>query len=224
MGNIDVLSVLLDSRDTYLNSRLTIGRWVGLSRRISALFKQYNVQPVLKGMETIDWGSGGSVSKLIDFRNRFAHGSFSPSELIEEHYTLLINLIEQVSGLYDQHWVGFIENKPFVWTGEKIHEYEPVINEANNSVWLSTDCGYVSMSPFFEVITTESQQYTIGLTNFSQLSVDEMFNISVLQAWQARYTGIEWRNQIAARLYNNEKFQRSLYCSKNNSVKIYKQI
>ena len=58
LGNIDVLSVLLDSRDTYLNSRLTIGRWWSIQKN---LHYSNSIAACTKGMETIDWGSGGSV-------------------------------------------------------------------------------------------------------------------------------------------------------------------
>lgn len=211
VDNRDVLSLLLDSRDANLQSNLTMGRWVGLSRKIATVFNQAGLHTQLVGLDSVDWGTPGdttnTVNRLIDFRNRFAHGSFSaPEDIIETHYQLLIELVTQVRGLYTQLIVAtapaFGISTLSTWRSGVIEAADvvngPPTSNANH-VWLQTSDGWMGLSPFFEVTSTDSVLHLI-LSNFSSISVDALFHSAVLERWQNRYnndyTGHIDRNEV----------------------------
>ena len=192
-----VLSLLLDSRDASLQGHLTMGRWVGLSRNISKVMRERSVQPFLQGLDSIDWGTFGdtnnTVNRLIDFRNRFAHGSFSaPEDMINTHYHLLIELIHHIPGLYTQ---SIFAIDPSLGSQQAISWLDGTIvtttvmppQSPTNSVWLQSGDDWMSLSPFFEVITA-TDGYQLELSDFSKISVNGLFNASILAQWQNKYS------------------------------------
>jgi hypothetical protein len=192
-----VLSLLLDSRDASLQGHLTMGRWVGLSRNISKVMREHSVPTILKGLDSIDWGTFGdatnTVNRLIDFRNRFAHGSFSaPEEIINTHYHLLIEFIHQITGLYTQAIVAMEPTlglqTPITWNNGKFSQTTntPPVDDTN-TVWLQSGSDWMSLSPFF-VTTVTDGRYNFELSDFSKISVTGLFNASVLAQWQHKYS------------------------------------
>jgi|GEM_PF-6547539 len=197
--NKSVLSLLLDARDIHLNPRLTMGKWVGLSRKISELFNEHNIPMQLQGLDSIHWGrpieTTNTINQLVAFRNRFAHGSFSaPVDIIESHYRLLIKLFEQISGLYTQSIVAlapeFGIQTTTIWSAGKptsIDVSPP--SSSTNTVWLCISADksiWMELSPFFMVEATDVG-LQFQLSNFSMLSAEYFFNSAKLSTWQARY-------------------------------------
>jgi hypothetical protein len=83
------------------------GHWVMLGAWLRALFLERRLEPVVEGLAAIEFGEPADeahpVSRLLTFRNHFAHGSFvaSPEETARNH-ARLAQLLSAVPGLVRQ--------------------------------------------------------------------------------------------------------------------------
>ena len=104
----DCDGILLAIIENLQRRSLTTGQWVSFSRQITAIFKQNQLSSFVDGLDTINWGrpgDNGLIARIMEFRNRFAHGSFeAPVDLINAGYNDVNDLIQQVPGLWKQSW------------------------------------------------------------------------------------------------------------------------
>ncbi len=195
----EVLTSMLDAKDIQSNPRLTMGRWVGFSRRINHLFQEKKVPMFTDGLLTVDWGQGpnNAVNQLVAFRNRFAHGSFSaPLNIIEHHYQILIDLFTQIKGLYTHLFVA--SPTVGIQTHTTWHQGRPIIclqtpSTLNDTVWLGKPTDHedntwrwMELTPFFTTSSTDTG-LDLVLSQFAVLTVEDFFSNERLLAWQAQY-------------------------------------
>jgi len=92
----------------------TIGAWVSIARNICSFFKKKEIEPHTKGLLSLDFGTHpgdeNPTSKLLVFRNEFAHGAFhAAKERVQMHYEILAQCFEDIQGLYSQKIVAVQE-------------------------------------------------------------------------------------------------------------------
>ena len=90
-----------------LGGKLLLGQRVGIARGLREVFVKQNLRTVVEGLIEVDFGRPGDrehrVSKLVDFRNTFAHGSFGAKvKTIVQHRALLEGVLEDLPALADQ--------------------------------------------------------------------------------------------------------------------------
>lgn len=97
------------ARDVFemFRRNVTMGRWVGTSRRIRAHFvakKRETVVVALAKQDFGDWNDNEHpVARLIEYRNAFSHGSMSLRvEEIREHRHLVEALLDNIPALVSQ--------------------------------------------------------------------------------------------------------------------------
>ncbi len=165
---------------------LTTGRWVSFSRQINTIFKEHQLSSFVEGLDTIDWGRDNElIERIMEFRNRFAHGSFeAPVDLINAGYNDVNALIQQVPGLWKQQWhvlttVGWrtiTENglQDSVYTSES-NGVDLVIEKKG---------AFMSLTPFF---THSNDGATIHLPMWKPITVTEGLQQEQITVWHQKY-------------------------------------
>lgn len=206
-------NLFLLSLEKLLNNQLrTIGAWVGLSRQIHGLFVTHNLDTITEGLGSFSFGTMGDtnhvVAKLLQFRNNFAHGTFSaPENIIEEQYTLLDQVFSRIPGLWQQPITVQIENNPAItW---KQQQWINTTSETTFSVYLysASKQQYLNLQPFFTIIlddTENNKEYKVAHGNFAKMSIEQITQSSIIEQWnrqyQKEYMGdIERESRIANR-------------------------
>ena len=102
-----------------LGGKLLLGQRVGIARGLREVFVKQNLRTVVEGLIEVDFGRPGDrehrVSKLVDFRNTFAHGSFGAKvKTIVQHRALLEGVLEDLPALADQPVLALLETNQLV--------------------------------------------------------------------------------------------------------------
>ena len=173
-----------------LQSRsLTTGSWVKFSREISNIFNRHNLPSFVLGLDAINWGThddNGLVAKILDFRNRFAHGDFNaPEHLINVGYKNLDTLIQQVPGLWTQRWHVLTTDGWHVLTESSVQESLCASNQPSSLV-LEGGQGYMNLTPFFSHSETE-KGVVIHLPMWQSITVEQGLQQEQISAWYQLY-------------------------------------
>ena len=184
----DCDGILLAIIDNLQRRSLTTGSWVSFSRQITTIFKQHQLSSFVEGLDTIDWGrpaDNGLIARIIDFRNRFAHGSFeAPVDLINAGYNDVNALIQQVPGLWKQQWhvlttVGW---KTITENGLQDSVYT---SENNGSdIVIEKEGAFMSLTPFF---AHTDDGATIHLPMWKPITVTEGLQQEQITVWHQKY-------------------------------------
>ena len=124
-----------------------------ISRQITTIFKQHQLSPFVEGLDAIDWGrpgDNGLIARIMEFRNRFAHGSFeAPIDLILLVIMMSMTLSNkyQVYGNKSWHVLTTVGWKTITENGLQDSVYT---SENNDAVIVVENQGtFMSLTPFF---------------------------------------------------------------------------
>lgn len=189
-------NIFLLSLDKLLNNQLrTIGAWVGISRQIHELFVANDWDTITDGLISLSFGTMGDtdhvVAKLLQFRNNFAHGTFSaPANIIEEQYDYLDHVFSLVPGLWEQAiTIRIDEHTPMAWRQQ---QWILAPNHTTLGVCmysLSKRC-HINLEPFFTVTVSDTdgkREYGIAHGNFAKISMDQITQNTIIEQWNTQY-------------------------------------
>jgi hypothetical protein len=166
----------------------TIGLWVSIAREIRNFFLQNNVETFTEGLMSIDFGrtsrDDNPTSRLLNFRNEFAHGAFhAAKEHVQQHYEILADCFENISGIYTQN---IVVHKEGVWhqCTQEVFTIEAPIESSEEGVFLlSRDkTSYMRLTGLYTL--SNSLLLPVEAKRFSS---KELFASELIQGFINRY-------------------------------------
>ncbi len=172
-----------------------LGHWVAICRTLHGFFKDKKLSTVTQGLVDVDYGAWGKpnpehrVSKLIKFRNKFAHGSYdSLVEDINHHFNLIQNIIAEIPGLWKQAIVGHVDGS-WVRGNLKIEESAHTIQDGvqGHAYLVSADgSSNMPMYPMF-YFQYADDQWDFHFGSIAKLKAEDLFKQEQMLSWMNRY-------------------------------------
>ena len=184
----DCDGILLAIIERLQRRSLTTGGWVSFSRQITTIFKHHQLSSFIEGLDTIDWGQPGDnglIARIMEFRNRFAHGSFeAPVDLINAGYNDVNDLLKQVPGLWKQRWHVLTTVGWRTITENGLQDSVRTSNNNDADIVVENQGTFMSLTPFFS--HTDDGE-TIHLPMWKPITVAEGLKQEQITAWHQKY-------------------------------------
>ena len=164
----------------------TIGAWVSIARNIRAFFTKKEIQTHTQGLLSLDFGSHpgdqNPTSKLLVFRNEFAHGAFhAAKERVQTHYELLAQCFEDIQGLYSQKIVA-VQDGNWYHCAQKTISMDPIMEREDGIYMLGENQQTMRLTGLYTF--KDQMLYPIEAEYFSS---SDIFVSDRIQIFLARY-------------------------------------